>query len=105
MKKKFEGFYPRLKSTIQQALELPISEERVRVLKPLIRYVQHKLENREEINLNFICTHNSRRSQFSQIWAKIAAEYHGIEINSYSGGVEVTALNHRAVDSLKRSGL
>lgn len=104
MKTKFEGFYPRLKSTIQQALVLPISEERVRVLKPLIRYVQDKLENREEINLNFICTHNSRRSQFSQIWAKTAAEYHGIEINSYSGGVEVTALNHRAVDSLKRSG-
>ncbi|MDX5479857.1 MAG: protein-tyrosine-phosphatase, partial [Cyclobacteriaceae bacterium] len=48
--------------------------------------------------------HNSRRSQFSQIWGKVAAAYHGIDINSYSGGVEVTAFNERAVASIKRFG-
>lgn len=98
------GFYPELKSTIQRALDLPISEERAQVLLPLIRFIQQKLRKKESVNLNFICTHNSRRSQFSQIWAKLASEYFGVQIHSYSGGVEVTALNHRAVESLKRSG-
>jgi arsenate reductase len=58
----------------------------------------------EEVNLNFICTHNSRRSQLCQIWAKTIAAYYGIPANCYSGGVEVTAFNSRAVDSLRRSG-
>ncbi len=56
------------------------------------------------LRLNFICTHNSRRSQFSQIWAQLAADMHGIEADCFSGGVEVTAFNERAVESMKRAG-
>ncbi len=81
-----------------------IPTERKAVLQLLIDYVQAKKDKGETINLNFICTHNSRRSQFSQVWGKVAAYYYGIEINSYSGGVEVTAFNERAVDSIKRTG-
>lgn len=98
------NFFKPLQETIQTALELPISDERKHILKPLIAYVQAKLDEGEDVHLNFICTHNSRRSQFSQIWAKTAAAYFGVSIQSYSGGVEVTAFNPRAVDSLKRSG-
>ena len=57
-----------------------------------------------EVYLNFICTHNSRRSQFSQIWAQIAAQYFGIQARCFSGGVEITSFNERAVACLKRSG-
>jgi arsenate reductase len=96
--------YPTLQTTIEQAQALPIDEERIEVLQALIDYVQKKVDLNQEINLNFICTHNSRRSQFSQIWGKVAAAYHGIDINSYSGGVEVTAFNERAVASIKRFG-
>ncbi|MBR10994.1 MAG: protein-tyrosine-phosphatase [Rickettsiales bacterium] len=85
-------------------LETDISEERNEVLEPLIQYVQDKVHMNKVVNLNFICTHNSRRSQFSQIWAQTAADYYGIPANCYSGGVEVTAFNQRAVDSIKRSG-
>lgn len=96
--------YPTLQTHIEQAQALPISDERKAILHVLIEYIQQKADQNQEINLNFICTHNSRRSQFSQIWGKVAAAYHGIDINSYSGGVEVTAFNERAVASIKRFG-
>ncbi|GAB2493674.1 low molecular weight phosphatase family protein [Algoriphagus taiwanensis] len=96
--------YPLLAETIKKAGELFIPPDRMEVLQVLIDYIQSKVDEGEEVNLNFICTHNSRRSQFSQIWAKTAADLHGIPANCYSGGVEVTAFNERAVNSLKRSG-
>lgn len=82
-----------------------ISEERKLILQELIDYVQEKKNNGEEIHLNFICTHNSRRSQFSQLWAQTASYYYGIKTYCYSGGVEITAFNERAVASVKRFGL
>ena len=93
-----------LEPTIAHARHLNIPEDRLAVLKPLIDYIQSKIDQGKEINLNFICTHNSRRSQFSQIWAQTAADYFGIPAKCYSGGVEVTAFNERAVASIKRSG-
>lgn len=98
------NLYPAIQTYIEKAQTLPISEERKAVLQVLIDYVQKKVDQNDEINLNFICTHNSRRSQFSQIWGKVAAAYQGIDMNSYSGGVEVTAFNERAVASIKRFG-
>jgi len=93
-----------LEVTIEKARQLNILDERIQVLNPLIDYIQSKIDQRKDVNLNFICTHNSRRSQFSQIWAQTAADYFGIPANCYSGGVEVTAFNERAVESIKRSG-
>jgi len=95
---------PTLETTIEKARQLNIPEERIEVLNLLIEYIQSKVDQKKEVNLNFICTHNSRRSQFSQVWAQTAADLHGIPANCYSGGVEVTAFNDRAVNSLKRSG-
>lgn len=83
--------------------ELP--EQRKKVAENLINYLKEKLKKDESINLNFICTHNSRRSQFSQFWCQFAANHYGIDLNSYSGGVEVTEFNIRAVKALKRSGI
>ena len=93
-----------LEPTIAHARHLNIPEDRLAVLKPLIDYVQSKIDQGKEINLNFICTHNSRRSQFSQIWAQTAADYFGVPAKCYSGVVEVTAFNERAIASIKRSG-
>ncbi|MEQ9022751.1 MAG: hypothetical protein RLN82_08345 [Pseudomonadales bacterium] len=95
---------PILQSTIEKARALTISPERIAVLKSLIEYIQTKIDQEKPVHLNFICTHNSRRSQFSQIWAQTAADYFGIPAHCYSGGVEVTAFNERAVASIKRSG-
>ena len=93
-----------LESTVARARQININEDRLAVLKSLIDYIQSKIDQGKEINLNFICTHNSRRSQFSQIRAQTAADYFGIPAKCYSGGVEVTAFNERAVASIKRSG-
>lgn len=92
------------KSTISEILKIEVPESRQLVLEPLIQYVQNKRDANEEIVLNFICTHNSRRSQFAQIWAKVAAAHYCFSIVSLSGGVEVTAFNPRAIKSLNSSG-
>lgn len=93
-----------ISETVEKARSLPISNERKENLQVLIDYIQEKVMAGEELNLNFICTHNSRRSQFSQIWAQTAADYFRIPAHCYSGGVEVTEFNERAVESIRRSG-
>ena len=93
-----------LNENLESILALYISEERKSVLHPLIEYIKSKREKGQPIRLNFICTHNSRRSQFSQIWAQTAADYFEIPAFCYSGGVEVTACNERTIRSLERSG-
>lgn len=104
MLKRINSIYPVLAETILNVGKIPISEGRKQILDVLVQYIQSKVDQSQEVNLNFICTHNSRRSQFSQVWAKTAADLQGIDANCYSGGVEVTAFNERAVNSLKRSG-
>ena len=96
--------HPALVNTINTLREQQLSKERQAVCQPLIDYLKEKRSKKEEINLNFICTHNSRRSQFAQLWAQTAAFYYGIEINCFSGGVEVTAFNKQAVASVKKAG-
>ncbi|MFT5512451.1 MAG: arsenate reductase [Bacteroidia bacterium] len=76
---------------------------------PVLRQ-QQLLQLAELINvaevkqLNFICTHNSRRSQFAQIWGQTMANYSNKDIASYSGGIEVTECNYRTIEALKSIG-
>lgn len=79
-------------------------EDRKDVLQKLTDYIHEKQTAGEKPLLNFICTHNSRRSQLAQVWAQTAAAYYGVEVDCFSGGVEVTAFNPRAVEALKRAG-
>ncbi len=97
--------YSKLEKYIGQLAPNAISDERKKVLKPLITYIQEKKEKGEQANLNFICTHNSRRSQFSQVWASTASSHFGIEnVVCFSGGTEVTACNERTIEALKKVG-
>ena len=36
----------------------------------------NNLKQKKNLNMVFICTHNSRRSQFSEIWGNILSAYH-----------------------------
>lgn len=81
-----------------------IPDQRKPLLDELAAYVQSKVDTGLPVNLQFICTHNSRRSQLAQVWAKVAAVSQGVRIKSFSGGTEATAFNERAVASLQRSG-
>lgn len=83
-----------------------ISEDRKATLQPLINFVQEKVAHQQEININFICTHNSRRSHFSQIWAQVAAEFFGVQtVRCYSGGTEETALFPMVATTLVNQGI
>ena len=82
-----------------------ISEERKAVLRPLIEFIQSKSVNEDMIRINFICTHNSRRSHLSQVWAQAAAAYYQIKnVYCYSGGTEATALFPMAAKALENAG-
>ena len=81
-----------------------IVDHRKDLLKPLRDYVVLKSKQKVDANLTFICTHNSRRSQLAQVWAKIISDYYGFTINSFSGGTEVTNCNRRTIASFERMG-
>ncbi|KXH81596.1 arsenate-mycothiol transferase ArsC [Chryseobacterium kwangjuense] len=97
--------YQTLFKTIGQLKRQNISEERKATLQPLIDFVQQKTNSKEQISINFICTHNSRRSHLSQIWAQVAAAYFNVpNVNCYSGGTEETALFPKVVETLQQQG-
>lgn len=98
--------YKKLEETINQLRSTEnINEERKAILQPLIDFVQQKLNDKQEININFICTHNSRRSHLSQVWAQVAAAYFNIpNVHCYSGGTEETALFPKVAETLTNHG-
>lgn len=102
------AFFPSLRVYLdarKQELDR-VSPPRQETLRPLAGHVRLQIQNDSVIRLNFICTHNSRRSHLGQIWAKVAATFFGISgLETYSGGTEVTAMNPRLVAALTRAGL
>jgi len=95
----------KIREIIAQLSTERISEERKRILQPLIQFISSKLSKNEEVRLNFICTHNSRRSHISQIWAQTMAYYYQIEnVFCYSGGTEATAMFQKVADTLANQG-
>jgi arsenate reductase len=97
--------FTNLSKTIEFISQISISEERKEVLQPLIDYVQNKVNSKEEIRLNFICTHNSRRSHLGQIWAQTMAFQFGIRnVFCYSGGTEATAIFQKVEETLANQG-
>lgn len=82
-----------------------IPAERKKILRELSDFVQQKRELKQPIYLNFICTHNSRRSHIAQLWAQLAAYYYDLKnVHCFSGGTEATAFNPRAVKAMKEAG-
>ncbi len=82
-----------------------ISEIRKSNLNSIISYVENKIADGKPVNLIFICSHNSRRSQMAQIWAQTSAILYSVpNIQTFSGGTEVTAFNQRAIAALTKAG-
>lgn len=97
--------YQKIENTIDSLKIDAISDERKQTLQPLIDYIQAKVAENKNINLNFICTHNSRRSHLSQVWAQAAANFYSIKnVYCYSGGTEATALFPMAAKTLEQAG-
>lgn len=95
----------KIREIIAQLSTERILEERKIILQPLIEFISSKISKNEEVRLNFICTHNSRRSHLSQIWAQTMANYYQIEnVFCYSGGTEATAMFPKVAETLTNQG-
>ena len=99
----FQELEKYLASLLQEKSQ--IEEPRRQLLMQIADYIRSEIDQDRVVRLNFICTHNSRRSHLAQIWAAVAAAYYGLDgIETYSGGTEATAFNPRAVAALERAG-
>ncbi|MBN8566755.1 MAG: protein-tyrosine-phosphatase [Flavobacteriales bacterium] len=97
--------FENLSNTIESIAKMAVPNERKAVLQPLVDYLQNKVNRNDEIRLNFICTHNSRRSHLSQIWAQTMAFHFGIKnVFCYSGGTEATAMFSKVAETLVHQG-
>lgn len=82
-----------------------LSDERRRLLTPISDHLRQRRAQNLPLNLVFICTHNSRRSHLSQVWAQTAAAWFSVaNVHTFSGGTEVTAFHPNAVAALQAQG-
>lgn len=98
---------PALERTIDKLVSefSQITDVRKSAISHLKMYIAQRKAEGKKVSINFICTHNSRRSHISQIWAQTAAYYYGIDnVETFSGGTEATAFNPRAVTAMKQAG-
>jgi arsenate reductase len=97
--------FKKIETTVNSLKTESISEERKETLQSLIDFIKFKANDNQEIRLNFICTHNSRRSHLSQVWAQVMAFHFNIKsVFCYSGGTEATALFPMAAKTLENTG-
>src|SRR5690625_4440314 len=98
--------FKEIRSVIQKLKPEGISEKRKAVLQPLVDFIQKNVDYKQaNIRLHFICTHNSRRSHLSQVWAQALAYHFNINnIVCYSGGTETTAVYPMVIETLEESG-
>ena len=98
-------FYPNINQYITSFTVTNLSNTRLHELQNLIAYIQEKKDKKLPIHLNFICTHNSRRSQFAQVWSHMAAIYYDItNLYTYSSGTSITACDPRTIHALSSIG-
>lgn len=96
--------FQRLEDTISLLRADAVSAQRQALLAPIAAYALSSLAKNSQCNLNFICTHNSRRSQLAQAWAYAMAAHFNLPTQVFSGGVEVTAFYPAAGDCLINQG-
>lgn len=95
-----EGLLPDIASEI-----VNIDETRRTRLREIAEWIRVRAEAGEDAPMTFICTHNSRRSHISQLWAQAFAWKHELDhVRTFSGGTEATAFHPNAVDALRTCG-
>ncbi len=99
----FQSVRERCDALAKNFREIPA--ERKLILEKITGFIKNKVTNNETVKLVYVCTHNSRRSHFGQVWAAVAAAYYGIKnIKTFSGGTEATAFNPNAIKALRAAG-
>ena len=89
---------------LKASKKVSILDDRKVLLLKIAESIAIEYSKDEIVNLNFICTHNSRRSQLGQVWSFFAANYFNLNIDAFSGGTEVTAFHRNTVKTLQKVG-
>jgi len=83
-----------------------IPSSRLQLLDGIVLEINEFLNNKKNLNFLFVCTHNSRRSQFANVWAEIAATFYNLNsIKSYSCGTEKSIVSKNTIQTLKDLGI
>jgi len=91
--------------TLSQMGSREIATERKLLLDSFAAAIANYQVQNKPIQLHFICTHNSRRSHLSQIWAQVWAHVYGLSnVSTYSGGTEATAVFPEVLHALSHQG-
>jgi arsenate reductase len=96
--------FSKLSETISNLDRLSIPKHRLEKLQDLSDLLSFELEANKHLRLNFICTHNSRRSHLAQVWAHTLAQHFNLPVDCYSGGTEATAVYPMVLQTLKSQG-
>lgn len=85
---------------------IAVSQEREARLGEIRKFIQERISKNVPVKLLFVCTHNSRRSQFGQLWAQVWGNHYLGEgrVAAFSGGTEVTAFHPHAIHAVKSAG-
>ena len=93
----------KIETLVEKTEDIPL--DRQVILDEIAQSIYDQLQTLTASRIIFICTHNSRRSQLSELWMRVAVAFFELgEVATFSGGTESTAFNPRMVDALKRYG-
>lgn len=92
-------------SILEKALTYEIEQERQDHLLTIAEALKADYLKNGELQLVFVCTHNSRRSQMAEVLAILAAGQYNISINTFSAGTEATQAHTNTVSALKKFGV
>jgi arsenate reductase len=84
--------------------KIQLPELRKKILLEISKSMAKEYIKTNVAHVNFICTHNSRRSQLGQVWAYYAAHYFNLNIHAFSGGTEITAFYRNTLKTLQSVG-
>ena len=90
--------------TIDMIFKMEISDKRTFVLNEIAKYIFKTKSENKIPKLNFICTHNSRRSQFCQFWATFFSKYYNTKCEAFSGGTVETKVNKNVINNIRNYG-
>ncbi|MDG1841515.1 MAG: hypothetical protein P8I93_04115 [Crocinitomicaceae bacterium] len=83
-----------------------IPSSRLVLLDGIVLEINKLRDNKKDLNFLFVCTHNSRRSQFANVWAEIAAAFYNLNsIKSYSCGTERSIVSENTIQAFEDLGL
>mgnify|MGYP000459728331 CR=1 FL=1 len=67
--------------------------------------IEEAVTDTRDVSLVYLCTHNSRRSHFAQVWGHIASVIFQVKnLRTYSGGTVATECHPNTIAALKHIG-